>query len=549
MPLTAHEKRLWDRGYASGQKAERNRIRSKRAEDESNIPPRKRWDPVLIDRDPARVFVEWSEKYLRVPDGPLRGKPFLIPKWQERFIRGVMQPEVQEGALSISRKNGKTFLCAAWALCFLAGPFAAHWPEWRGSVVSLDATLAKEFRRAVQKTAEASGYGEEIRVYKTPAPGRIVGQFGNELDILAASEGTGNARGCDVFFIDEAGLLPESMRDIWNACYSSLSGRNGRLIALSIQGDGPMFAEMRARADDTSVHWLEFCSDEDDPIKSRKTWHKANPGLKDGIKSISYMEKACRRALRNPGDESRFRSFDLNQPRDPTRETIVPVELWKKCLTKNPPERIADAYLGIDVGLNTSMTAAAAWWPASGRLEVVAAFPEEPSLVRRGERDGVDRLYVEMERRGELKTWPGLETPLQPFLEWVLEGLADTRIVGISADRFKDKPLKQALRNLGMNIPIKWTSMVWKEAAGDVREFQKAVISGKLKLYPSLLLTQAIRDSALERDKLGNERLDRSRARGKIDALAAAVLAVGAGESHAKPGKEGGKKRLLLGVA
>ena len=93
---------------------------------------------------------------------------------------------------------------------------------------------------------------------------------------------------------------------------------------------------------------MEFSSsDEEDSIKTPvQDVAEGKPGL-EGTESsrIKYMEKgACRRALRNPGDESRFRAYDLNQPRDPTRETIVPVDQWQSCLAENPLERRGGAY-------------------------------------------------------------------------------------------------------------------------------------------------------------------------------------------------------------
>ena len=57
---------------------------------------------------------------------------------------------------------------------------------------------------------------------------------------------------------------------------------------------------------------------------------------------------------------------------------------------------------GIDLGTNAAQSAVAAFWPETGRLEVLAAFPAEPSFAERGLRDGVGRLYDECARRGEL---------------------------------------------------------------------------------------------------------------------------------------------------
>ena len=48
---------------------------------------------------------------------------------------------------------------------------------------------------------------------------------------------------------------------------------------------------------------------------------------------------------------------------------------------------------GCDLGTSAAMSAIASFWPETGRLESVAAFPVEPTLAERGLRDGVGGLY------------------------------------------------------------------------------------------------------------------------------------------------------------
>lgn len=104
--------------------------------------------------------------------------------------------------------------------------------------------LALELRDAIMSTIKISGLEGRVALYKAPTPGRIMGAHGSRLDFLAADKATGHAIGSDLVLIDEAGLMQENQRALWNALYSSISGRNGWFWAISIQGTGPMFAEM-----------------------------------------------------------------------------------------------------------------------------------------------------------------------------------------------------------------------------------------------------------------------------------------------------------------
>ena len=64
-------------------------------------------------------------------------------------------------------------------------------------------------------------------------------------------------------------------------------------------------------------------------------------------------------------------------------------------------KRSPDFVLGLDLGQNAAMSAAAAYH-RTGELEALAMFPEIPSLGERGLGDGVGRQYLDMEARGEL---------------------------------------------------------------------------------------------------------------------------------------------------
>ena len=41
--------------------------------------------------------------------------------WQTRFVRGVSRPGVRQAALSVSRSNGKSYVCSSLALDYLLG--------------------------------------------------------------------------------------------------------------------------------------------------------------------------------------------------------------------------------------------------------------------------------------------------------------------------------------------------------------------------------------------------------------------------------------------
>ena len=484
-----------------------------------------------VPKDPAKAVTTWARKTLKVPTGPLRGKPFKIDPWQESFIRDALAPGIREAGLSVARKNGKSGVIAALLLAYLAGPL--NRPEWRGIVTSMTGELAKELRHAIELTAATAAL--PVTVYRSPTPGRVEGLNGARLDILAADKATGNAVGADIALIDEAGLLDESKRDLWNAVLSSTSGRNGRLICISIRGESPMFGSMKERAGDPSVVWHEYAAPEDCELDDTTAWTAANPGLKTGIKALAYMQDMSRRSLASPSDQRSFRSHDLNQPVDPGREMICSVTDWLKCMVEEDelPPRRGDVLVGFDAGGSSSMTSLCAVWPETGRTEAWGAFPGTPDLLTRGQADGCGGDYELMARAGELAIYPGLTTPVVDFLRDCAFRLDGHRVIAFGADRYRKAEILTALQQSGVPWPgcvVEWRGQGASGTADgshDVRAFQRKVLSRRIKIAQSLMMTSAIKASSVRFDSSGNPALEKAKARGRIDALSAAVIACG----------------------
>src|SRR5262245_9438097 len=92
------------------------------------------WEAEGLSR--AQRVITFIEQ-LRVTSGLLAGQPFHVRDWQRESIESWYRTDangnriVRTGLLSVARKNGKTGLVAALALCHLLGPEK----ERRGQIV------------------------------------------------------------------------------------------------------------------------------------------------------------------------------------------------------------------------------------------------------------------------------------------------------------------------------------------------------------------------------------------------------------------------------
>ena len=477
---------------------------------------------VVDHADPVGALAAWSRTKLIVPPGhPRSGEPMELPDFAVAWLRESWG--AHESALSTARKNAKSAIAAG----YLVGPLRR--PGWRGAIASISKEKAGELRRQVREIAEASGL--DVRIRRSPYPGVIESSTGS-LDTLSADRTAGHASGYDLVIVDETGLLPERARELLAGLRSSVSARDGAIRHISIRGDSPLFREV---LDNPAVQSRVYAAADECAIDDEAAWRAANPGL-GTIKSVAYMRAEVLRVRGVPSDEPSFRALDLNLEISPTREMIFTPDELRSCFAESIDCR-GPAYVGLDIGEAGSGSAAAAYWPVTGALKTWLGFGSVPGLRDRAKRDGAD--YAAMERRGELRVYPGRVVNVAAFVADVRADLAGANVRAAVADAYKVGELRDCLP---------WPLTVVRSGTGPdgsaaVRAFQSAVLTNRLALLANLSLASAIKESTLRRDGNGNLAIDRARSAGRIDVLSAAILAVGAGS---KPRPRSGLIRSVI---
>ena len=211
---------------------------------------------------------------------------------------------------------------------------------------------------------------------------------------------------------------------------------------------------------------------------------------------------------------------------------LVTVDEWlsAEVAPDQLPPRQGACILGIDLGGSRSMSAAAFYWPETGRLEALGTFPAAPSLADRGAADGVSHRYVEMQERGELSVMGEATVPTGPWLAQIVRHLDGAEVACIVGDRFRHAEFVEAMQAAGLaRVPFIWRGFGWKDGSEDVERFRRALFDGEVKVAPSLLLRFAFADAITLVDPAGNHKLAKARSLGRIDAAAATVLAVAQG--------------------
>ncbi len=468
---------------------------------------------------------DWIERVCVVPYGPRQGELFELLPYQRDYVAALTSGQYKACVQSTARKSGKTALVAVIALAGLFGPL--NRPHWRAIVGSVTLQHAAELRMAIVETAKASGI-DGLQELKSPAPGHLIGERSARIDFVSASNASGHALSADLAILDEAGLLEERKRELWNNFFAALSARGGTFAAISVMGFSPMLKELYdASHESDDIYFQLFKADDNPDITDREQWHKANPSL-GIVKDLEFMEFEAQRIQAAPHNLNQFLAYHLNLPADPSRNPVCTPEDWKACTSVRLPRRKGHVILALDLGGATSMTAACAYWPDTLRAETWACFPGIPSLYERGRADSCGEAYQHMERRKELYTQEGVKSvDYKLFLADCLIRLDGQMPVCLVVDRYRLADLQTAMLQLGVNIPIVERGMGWKDGSEDVNAFLSYLHGGKIRHQESLLVSHAIGGSHIVEDPMLNKKCDKLRSTSRIDAIMCLILACG----------------------
>jgi phage terminase large subunit-like protein len=407
---------------------------------------------------------------LKIPEGPHAGKPLRLAGFQKAFVRGALDPAVTVACLSIGRGNAKTALSAGLALASVMGE------------------LDKQPRREIIFSARNR---DQTKIAFNFLVGYVAGlpkakrdlftiRRGSRLEVEYSGNGGGLARcvaadgrsilgGAPVLAIlDERAAWERDKGDEpENGILSGLGKRGGRalIISTSAADDANSFSRW-LDAPPPGTYVQEHRPAPGLPADDLESLLVANPGAVEGIgSSPEWLVAQARRALARGGSApSSFRNLNRNERvAADNRSVLITVDEWlgAEVAPDALPPRQGECVLGVDLGGSRSMSAAALFWPATGRLEAVATFPSNPSLADRGAADGVGNRYVEMKERGELSTLGENVVPAGPWLASVMKLAGGAQISCIVGDRFRHAEFLEAMQKGGVarrSLNAAWAS-------------------------------------------------------------------------------------------
>ena len=482
----------------------------------------------------AGRVMAFIERYCVAPEGEHVGKPIKLLPFQRRFIVDVYDNPAgtRRAYLSIGRKNAKSALTAMLVLAHLVGP------EMRANSQIVSGARSRDQAALIYQLAEkmvmmSAALRSVVRII--PSAKRLIGLPGNtEFRALSAEAGTAHGLSPALAILDEVGQV-HGPSDAFIDAIQTAQGAHADplLIAISTQapGDADLFSvwlDDAARANDARIVSHVYAAPPELAIDDEAGWRAANPAL-GHFRSLAEIKEAAVRALRMPSFEATFRNLYLNQ-RIALESLFIAPAVWRE------NEKPVDAALfrdgrpvtcGIDLSATTDLTAAVfATRDNAGNVQLLPfVFTPEGTAAERAKADRAP--YVQFIKQGSLIAVPGKVVNY----EWVAQYLKSTaegmRLTRVAFDRWRIEEFKRHATAASFAAGAEWLSFGqgFQSMSPALNNVETLLLEGKLHHGGHPLLRMGAAGAVVARDPAGNRKLDKLRAKARIDALVAAVMA------------------------
>jgi phage terminase large subunit-like protein len=500
--------------------------------------------------------IAFIEKFCRVPEGVLLGKPVHLLDFQKRFILDVYDnpARTSRAYLSIARKNAKTATISMMALAHIVGPEA-----YQNSRIVSGAQTRKQAAEVYNYAAKMVMMSPELRKVVKPIPSQktLIGLPMNvEYQAISADAKGAHGGSPIVAILDEVGQVRGPYDAFIEAIETSQGAYEGKALLIAISTQAPT-------SDDLFSRWLDDAEASSDPriirhvysapddadLMDRDAWKAANPAL--GVfRSISDVEEAAERAARLPTSENTFRWLFLNQRVDASAP-FVPRNVWSSCSAEPKPLGDVAVYGGLDLSETADLTALVLMGRVDGAWQVHPTFwlPGD-GLAEKARKDRVP--YDVWLRAGKLLAAPGKSVDYEYVAEHLRAVFDRLDVRKIAFDRWGFKHLRPWLLKAGFTEAEVDEHFVefgqgYQSMSPALRDLEAELLNQRIAHGDHPVLKMCAANAVVKSDPAGNRKLAKDKSAGRIDGMVALAMAVGV--APLEDGPEPEYQMLFLGAA
>lgn len=506
-----------------------------------------------FDEMDAERVIRFTERFCKHHKGEWAGQKLLLEDWQKFVLRCVFGWKRSDGRRrfteayeEVGRKNGKSEKVAA------VGNYLMVADDEPGAEVYSTATKEDQAKIIWSASKEMVKQSPDLKKHvkimqKTLICERTMSFFkplGSDSDTLDGLNPHGHL--CDE-------MHAHKKRELYDVMATAMGARRQPLTFIittaGVYDPESIGWEMHTRAqqvldgvvEDDHFFAIIFAADEEhtdengikvpaDDWRDPKTWYKANPNLGISVK-YDYLVEQCEKAKKQPSFLNTFLRLHLNVWTQQVTRWIS-LEHWNACPKPTPVLTLQDckgraAYGGLDLSTKVDICAAAFALPDGEYYDMFWRFWVPEELVKERARTAKKPDYAAWVRAGWLCTTPGNVVDYE-FIRRDIVGIAQVvNLKQLGYDPWNATQLATQLTgDFGEDVLLEMRQGM-KTLSEPSKEFEKLVMSKKLRHYDNPVMRWMVDNAAIRRDANDNIAPDKRSAVGKIDGLVAGIMALG----------------------
>lgn len=433
-------------------------------------------DPSYIyDTRESDKRIKFMETFCLQGKQPYFGKPLVLLPWQKAFWEALYsfrmadtgRKRFTEALLLVARKNGKSTMLAADAMADLfcgAGGMdiccASNddkqakiiWEEVKGMRQRLDP------RKAVSS--------DNITLVKNDLKN-------NRVMRLSAKSKSKDGLNLSVTFLDESHDICEDngQSEIAEACWRAMSSKDEPLfINSTTQGfNRECYLDLKIRyckavidGEIDDIHILPFLYEPDSEQEiwqDPKSWEKANPSLRYGVKKLSMMEQYANRAKFDKASRIHFLTKDCNIPQSSGQSWLLLEDYAYPTEPVDLEQFRGGYYLGaVDLSATTDLSNAKLliMKPGDNKKYVVSRYYIPESKLENSDDKSAGAEYLNWARNGWVEIHEGNEIDISQIADWYfsLFMLYELKPLRLGYDQRYAKPFLDRAADYGMETEM-----------------------------------------------------------------------------------------------
>ena len=289
---------------------------------------------------------------------------------------------------------------------------------------------------------------------------------------------------------------------------------------------------------DPSIICHLFAADEDCELDDEAQWDKSNPAL-GKFRDREDLVSAIKKAIRMPAEEPKVRNLFLNQRVAPIAALISRQE-WMGCADEVNIEPGEEVYLALDLSSVVDLTALMVG-SASDPCRVLPYFwKPRDHLTEHANRDfgSGSHRYREWAEQGHLKISPGKSIDPEAIALFIAEQQQRYKVKGLAYDRWRINDLLREFDRIGLQAYqdgdkggdglrlVPW-GQGFRDMGPAIDALELAVIERNVVHPGNPILNWNMANAVGTMDPAGNRKLDKDKARFRIDGAVALAMLLG----------------------